>query len=180
MCSILHTRNSRNRTKTHIYTLIKGDKYMIKILFVCHGNICRSTMAQFVFLHLARQEGCAEDFYVDSAGVSAEELGNPVHPGTRRKLAQVGISCGAHHARVVRREEYGEFDLLIGMDEGNLRGMRRILGCDPDGKMYALLDFAGRPGESIADPYYTGNFDATFADVMAGCQGLLNRLTEKD
>jgi len=153
---------------------------MTKILFVCHGNICRSTMAQFVFLHLARQQDCAEKFYVDSAGVSAEELGNPVHSGTRRKLAQAGIPCGEHRARVVRKEEYGEFDLLIGMDDGNLRGMRRIMGGDPGGKMYVLLDFAGRPGESIADPYYTGNFDDTFADIMAGCRGLLKQLTEKD
>ncbi|MBE6973783.1 MAG: low molecular weight phosphotyrosine protein phosphatase [Ruminococcaceae bacterium] len=153
---------------------------MKRILFVCHGNICRSTMAQFVFSHLAQQMGRAGEFYVDSAGVSAEELGNPVHYGTRRKLAQMGIPCGEHRARVLRKREYNEYDLLIGMDEGNLRSMRRILGGDPDGKMYALLDFAGRSGESIADPYYTGNFDTTFADVMAGCQGLLNRLTEKD
>jgi len=153
---------------------------MKRILFVCHGNICRSTMAQFVFLHLAQQRGRAGEFYVDSAGVSAEELGNPVHSGTRRKLAQAGIPCGEHRARVLRKEEYGEFDLLIGMDDGNLRGMRRILGGDPEGKLHALLDYAGRPGQSIADPWYTGNFDNTFADVMAGCQGLLSYLTEKD
>lgn len=153
---------------------------MKRIMFVCHGNICRSTMAQFVFLHLARQVGRAEEFFADSAGVSAEELGNPVHPGTRRKLAREGIPCGEHRARVLRKDEYEKFDLLIGMDETNLRGMRRILGADPEGKVHALLDYAGRPGESIADPWYTGNFEATFDDVMAGCQGLLQWLTEKD
>ena len=153
---------------------------MTRILFVCHGNICRSTMAQFVFLHLAKQQGRAGEFHVDSAGVSAEELGNPVHPGTRRKLAQMGIACGEHRARVLRKEEYSEFDLLIGMDDANLRGMRRILGGDPDGKVHHLLEYAGRPGESIADPWYTGNFEDTFADVMAGCQSLLKHLTEKD
>ena len=153
---------------------------MIKILFICHGNICRSTMAQFVFLHLARQEGRAGEFHVDSAATSTEELGNPVHPGTRRKLAQVGIPCGEHRARQLRKDEYGEFDLLIGMDEANLRNMRRILGGDPEGKIHLLLDYAGRPGQAIADPWYTGNFDATFDDVMAGCQGLLRQLTERD
>ena len=153
---------------------------MVKILFVCHGNICRSTMAQFVFLHLAGQQGRAGEFYVDSAGISAEELGHPVHSGTRRKLAQMGIPCGEHRARVLQKREYGEFDLLIGMDDGNLRGMRRILGGDPDGKVHTLLEYADRPGESIADPWYTGNFETTFADVMAGCQGLLKQLTERD
>jgi len=153
---------------------------MIKILFVCHGNICRSTMAEFVFKHLTRQQGWEGEFHVVSAATSTEELGNPVHPGTRRKLAQMGIPCGDHRARQLRREDYQKFDLFIGMDDANLRNMRRMLGGDPEGKVHALLDFADRPGESIADPWYTGNFDVTFADVMAGCQGLLRQLTEKD
>ena len=149
---------------------------MERIMFVCHGNICRSTMAEFVFKHLARQRGVETAFYVDSSATSTEELGNPVHPGTRRKLAQVGIPCGDHRARQLRQDEYGKFDLLIGMDEANLRNMRRILGSDPEGKIHALLDYAGRPGESIADPWYTGNFDETYEDVLAGCQGLLEHL----
>lgn len=149
---------------------------MKRILFVCHGNICRSTMAQFVFQHLARQRGREQEFYIDSAATSTEEIGNPVHPGTRRKLAQVGIPCGGHRARQLRREEYDQFDLLIGMDEANLRNMRRMLGGDPEGKIRGLLDYAGRPGESIADPWYTGNFDETYVDVLAGCQGLLEQL----
>lgn len=152
----------------------------MNILFVCHGNICRSTMAQFVFQYLARQQGREGDFYVDSAGISVEELGHSVHPGTRRKLAQAGIPCGEHRARVLRKEEYAEFDLLIGMDDDNLRGIRRILGGDPDGKVHALLEYADRPGESIADPWYMGNFEDTFADVMEGCRGLLRQLGKKD
>lgn len=149
---------------------------MKRILFVCHGNICRSTMAQFVFQHLAGQQGRGGEFYVDSAATSTEELGNPVHPGTRRKLAQVGIPCGEHRARQLRREEYDKFDLLIGMDDANLRNMRRMLGGDPEGKIHGLLEYAGRPGQSIADPWYTGNFNETYEDVLAGCQGLLERL----
>ena len=151
---------------------------MTKILFVCHGNICRSTMAQFVFDYLARQKGLGSEFYLDSAATSTEELGNPVHPGTRRKLAQVGIPCPTHYARQLRKEEYGKFDLLIGMDQANLRNMDRMLGGDPDGKIHGLLDYAGRPGQNIADPWYTGNFDETYEDVLAGCQALLDYLTK--
>ncbi|MBQ9973607.1 MAG: low molecular weight phosphotyrosine protein phosphatase [Oscillospiraceae bacterium] len=151
---------------------------MIKILFVCHGNICRSTMAEFVLKHLVRQRGLEDAFYIDSAATSTEELGNDVHPGTRRKLAQVGIPCGSHRARQLRRDEYGRFDLLIGMDEANLRNMTRMLGGDPEGKVHSLLEYAGRPGQSIADPWYTGNFDETYEDVLAGCTGLLEQLTK--
>ena len=149
---------------------------MIKILFICHGNICRSTMAEFVMMHLLRQSGLEAEFFVDSAATSTEEIGNNVHPGTRRKLAREGIFCGDHRARQLRREEYDRFDLLIGMDAANLRNMHRMLGGDPQGKIHALLDYAGRPGQSIADPWYTGNFDETYDDVLAGCQGLLNTL----
>lgn len=151
---------------------------MVRILFVCHGNICRSTMAEFVMKHLVRQRGLEGAFYIDSAATSAEELGNDVHPGTRRKLAQVGVPCGRHRARQLRRDEYDEFDLLIGMDEANLRNMARILGGDPEGKIHSLLEYAGRPGQSIADPWYTGNFDETYEDVLEGCTGLMKRLAE--
>ena len=150
---------------------------MTNVLFVCHGNICRSTMAEFVMKHLLREKGLENEFFIDSAATSTEELGNNVHPGTRRRLAQAGIPCGDHRARQLRAEEYGRFDLLIGMDSANLRNMNRMLGGDPEGKIHALLDYAGRPGQSIADPWYTGNFDETFDDVLAGCQGLLAHLT---
>ena len=159
-----------------IIGVMDEEKRMKKILFVCHGNICRSTMAEFVMKYLVEQKGLAGEFYIDSAATSTEELGNDVHPGTRRKLAQVGIPCGSHRARQLRRDEYDKFDLLIGMDAANLRNMYRMLGGDPEGKIHSLLDYAGRAGESIADPWYTGNFDATWRDVTEGCAGLLDEL----
>ena len=148
---------------------------MTKILFVCHGNICRSTMAEYVMKHLVQKNGLEHDIFIDSAATSTDEIGNGVHHGTRRKLAQVGIPCGDHRARQVTWADYQHFDLLIGMDDANLRNLRRMLGNDPDGKISLLLDYTGRPGP-IADPWYTGDFDATYRDVLEGCQGLLNKL----
>ena len=145
---------------------------MIRILFVCLGNICRSTMAEYVMKYLVEQRGVAEQFFIDSAGTSAEETGNPVHHGTRRRLQQAGIPCGGHRARQMTAADYDRFDLLIGMEESNLRSMRRITGGDPAGKIRRLLDYTSRGGD-IADPWYTGNFDATFDDVWEGCQALL-------
>ena len=145
---------------------------MTGLLFVCHGNICRSTMAQYVMEHLVREAGLAAEFDIDSAAVSAEELGNPVHRGTRRKLQEVGIRCGEHRARRLTRADYGRFDLIIGMDGSNIRGIMRILGDDPQAKVCRLLDFTSRPRD-IADPWYTGDFDATYADVREGCEALL-------
>ena len=145
---------------------------MIRILFVCHGNICRSPMAEFVLKDIVSRAGWAQDFFIESAATSAEELGNPVYPPARRKLAEHGIRCDGKTARQLRREDYARYDLLVGMDRANLRGMQRICGGDPDGKMHLLMDFAGRPGE-VADPWYTGDFDATWRDVEDGCQGLL-------
>ena len=150
---------------------------MIKVLFVCHGNICRSPMAEYVMKYLAAQAGAENEFFIDSAATSTEEIGNGVHYGTRRKLAEVGIPCGDHRARQMTREDYEKFDLLIGMDEANLRNMRRMLGGDPEGKIHALLDYTDQPGP-IADPWYTGDFDATYRDVLEGCRGLLQKLTE--
>lgn len=150
---------------------------MIKVLFVCHGNICRSPMAEYVMKYLTAQAGAENEFFIDSAATSTEEIGNGVHYGTRRKLAEVGIPCGDHRARQMTREDYEKFDLLIGMDEANLRNMRRMLGGDPEGKIHALLDYTDQPGP-IADPWYTGDFDATYRDVLEGCRGLLQKLTE--
>lgn len=146
---------------------------MIKILFICHGNICRSPMAQYVLAELAARRGMA--VAVDSAATSTEELGNGVHPGTRRKLAAEGIPCGGHRARQLRRADYEAYDWLIGMDGANVRNMLRILGGDPAGKVCRLLDFTAQPRD-IADPWYTGDFDATYRDVRAGCEALLERL----
>ena len=134
-------------------------------------------MAEYVMKYLTAQAGAEKEFFIDSAATSTEEIGNGVHYGTRRKLAEVGIPCGDHRARQMVREDYEKFDLLIGMDEANLRNMRRMLGGDPEGKIHALLDYTDRPGP-IADPWYTGDFDATYRDVLEGCRGLLQKLTE--
>ena len=151
---------------------------MIKILFICHGNICRSTMAEMVLKHLVRERGLADLFYIDSAATSREEIGNGVHYGTRRKLAEVGIPCEDHRARQVTKKDYEKFDYLIVMDSNNVRNLNRIIGGDPDGKVYKLLDFTERPGASIADPWYTGNFDETYRDVLEGCEGFLKKVSE--
>ena len=150
---------------------------MIKILFVCHGNICRSTMAEYVMKHLVREAGVSGEFCIDSAATSTEEIGNPVHHGTRRKLAQVGIPCGDHRARQVTWKDYESFDYIIGMDNANIRNLRRMLKGDPEGKISMMLDYTDRPGE-VADPWYTGDFEATYRDVLEGCTGLLWQLTK--
>lgn len=149
---------------------------MHRVLFVCNGNICRSTMAQFVFEELVRRAGLQDDFTVDSAATSREEIGNPPHRGTVAKLREVGIPVGSHRAHQVRRAEYGDWDHIIYMDAENARGLRRIFGEDPDGKITRLLDWTARPGD-VADPWYTGDFDATYRDVVEGCTALFERLT---
>lgn len=149
---------------------------MMKILFVCHGNICRSPMAEFVMKDLVRKAGLEEQFRIASAATSTEEIGNPVYPPARRKLAEHGIGCDGHAARQLTSRDYDDYDLLIGMDRANLRNMRRICGGDPAGKLHLLLDYTDHPGD-VADPWYTGDFEATWRDVQAGCRGLLDRLT---
>ena len=148
---------------------------MIRILFVCHGNICRSPMAEFVMKDLVRREGLSERFEIASAATSTEEIGNPVYPPARRKLAEHGISCRGKTARQLQRRDYARWDLLIGMDAANLRNMRRICGGDPEGKLRLMLDYTDRPG-SVADPWYTDDFEATWKDVNDGCRGLLAAL----
>ena len=125
----------------------------MRILFICHGNICRSPMAEYIMKELVKREGVAGDWEIESAAVSREEIGNPVYPPARA--------------------DYDRFDLLIGMDRSNLRTMQRICGGDPDGKLHLLLDFTDRKGEEVADPWYTGDFDAVWEDLLEGCQALL-------
>ncbi len=149
---------------------------MTKILFVCHGNICRSPMAEFVMKDLVQKAGLEDQFRIASAATSAEEIGNPVYPPARRKLAEHGISCAGKTARQLRREDYGQWDLFIGMDEANLQNMRRLFGGDPEGKCSLLLSHAGRSGE-VADPWYTRDFEATWKDVVEGCRALLDELS---
>ena len=151
---------------------------MTKILFVCHGNICRSPMAEFVMKALTERAGLASQFHIESAAASREELGNPVYPPARRKLAEHGISCAGHAARQLSKEDYGKYDLLIGMDSSNLRDMRRICGGDPLGKMSLLMNHTARPGD-VADPWYTGDFESAWLDIEYGCQQLLTELSEK-
>lgn len=150
---------------------------MTKIHFVCHGNICRSPMAEFVMKDLVKKAGVEKQFHIASAATSTEEIGNPVYPPAHRKLAEHGISCSGKTARQLKKHDYDQFDLLIGMDKANLRNMRHICGGDCDGKMHLLLEFAGRPEAEVADPWYTDDFDAAWRDVSAGCQGLLNSLS---
>lgn len=146
----------------------------MNILFVCHGNICRSPMAEFVMKELVRRAGREDGFYIESAATSTEEIGNAVYPPARRKLAEHGISAAGKTARQLTRDDYGRFDLLVGMDSWNIRNMNTICGGDPEGKIHRLLDFTSRPGD-VDDPWYTGDFEATWRDVLEGCQAILKR-----
>ena len=148
-----------------------------RILFVCHGNICRSPMAEFVMKHLVQEAGMADDFLIESAATSTEEIGNSVYPPARRKLAEHGIGCQGKKARQMTRGDYDHYDLLVGMDSWNIRNMNRICGGDPDGKIVMLMDYTDRPGE-VADPWYTGDFEATWQDVLEGCRRLLDSMVK--
>ena len=148
---------------------------MIKILFICHGNICRSPMAEFVMKDLVQRANRQSQFYIASAATSTEEIGNPVHRGTREKLKSVGISTAGKTAVQMKRSDYAKYDYLIGMDSWNIRNMLMISGGDPEGKVHKLLEFAGSDRD-VDDPWYTGDFESTYRDVLAGCQGLLKQL----
>lgn len=147
---------------------------MKKILFVCHGNICRSPMAEFVMKDLIKKAHRENDFYIESAATSTEEIGNSVYPPARRKLAEHNISCTGKTARQMQRSDYDKFDMLVGMDSYNIRNMERICGGDPEGKIHLLKEFSGDYGD-VADPWYTGNFEATWQDVLKGCTAILEK-----
>ena len=148
---------------------------MTRILFVCHGNICRSPMAEFVMKDLVKQAGLEGQLQIASAATSTEEIGRPIYPPTRRKLAEHGISCAGKTARQLTKADYVQYDLLVGMDRANIRNMNRICGGNPDGKIKLLPDYTDHPGD-VADPWYTGDFDATWRDVLEGCTGLLESI----
>ena len=148
---------------------------MVKILFVCHGNICRSPMAEFIMKDLVKKAGLEDRFHIESAATSTEEIGNPVYPPARHKLAEHKIDCAGKTARQLKNSDYDTFDLLIGMDRANLRNMYRICGGDFGSKMHLLMDYTGHPGD-VADPWYADDFETTWRDISAGCKALLEQL----
>lgn len=151
---------------------------MIKIRFLCHGNICRSPMAEFIMKDLVKKVGLEQKIIIESAATSTEEIGNPVYPPARRKLAEHGIDCSGKRARQLQNSDYEKYDLLIGMDRANLRDMYRICPGDFADKMHLLMDFTDHPGE-VADPWYTDDFDTTWGDVEEGCRGVLSQIIHK-
>ncbi len=148
---------------------------MTKILFICHGNICRSPMAEFVMKELVRRAGLEKEFLIESAATSREEIGNDIHYGTRSKLREMGIPFSRRAARQITAADYDKYDYLVAMDDENLYYMNRVWGPDPEGKIVHLLSFAGK-NRDIADPWYTGNFDQTYEDVLEGCTAFLEKL----
>lgn len=150
---------------------------MTRILFVCHGNICRSPMAEVVMKDLVKQAGLESKFQIDSAATRREEIGNSVYPPAQRKLTEHGISCDGHAARQLTNQDYDKYDLLIGMDETNLKNMYRICGGDYAGKMSLLMDHTDRP-DDVADPWYTDDFETTWQDVLEGCRGVLKEIVD--
>ena len=148
---------------------------MIRILFICHGNICRSTMAEAMFKDLVKKNGTADKFEIDSAATTREEIGNGMHYGARHKLDEVGIPIGNHRARQFTREDYIHYDIILGMDDENMYDLKRMSGGDPQNKIYKLLELAGKKRD-IADPWYTGNFEATYSDLVEGLDALYKKL----
>lgn len=154
---------------------------MIKILFICWGNICRSPMAEFILKDKVKKLNLSSQFHIASAATSTEEIwngvGNPVYPPAKKELAKHGISCEGKRAVQLKREDYDKYDYLIGMEPLNIRYMREILGADPEGKIHMLLEFAGED-RGIADPWYTGNFEVTYDDICRGCDALLKYIMD--
>ena len=155
---------------------------MTKIMFVCHGNICRSPMAEIIFRDMVRKKGLENEFVIASSATSTEEIwngvGNPVYPPAREELARHGLSCAGKRAVQVTRKDYVDYDLLICMDANNVRNLMRITGGDPDGKVRKLMDYTARGGD-VADPWYCGHFDVTYRDIFEGCEELLKYLQNK-
>ena len=151
---------------------------MVKIMFVCLGNICRSPMAEFVFKDMVKKAGLENDFYIKSSATSYEEIGNDIHYGTRDKLIQKGINFEKRKAIRLKSEDYDKYNYIIGMEESNIRNIKSIIGEDKDNKIYRLLDFSNNPRD-IADPWYTGNFEITYNDIVEGCTSFLLYLKDK-
>ena len=151
---------------------------MIKVLFICHGNICRSPMAEYLFRDMVQKKGLSGCFHIASAATSREEIGNGVYPPAKRKLASVGISCNMHHARQITKADYDAYDYLLVAERYNIHNLMRQIKDDPDHKVYRLLDFSSHPRD-IADPWYTGDFDVTYIDIMEGLKSFLEHLKKE-
>lgn len=151
---------------------------MIRIMFICHGNICRSPMAEYILKDMLARRNMTDEFLVCSSATSTEEIGNPVYPPARAELARHGIACDGKRAVQLTRADYDRYDYFLCMDERNFRNAQRILGGDPDGKLTKLLSYAGRDGD-VADPWYTGDFEITYRDIVAGCEGLLTHISKR-
>lgn len=151
---------------------------MIRIMFVCHGNICRSPMAEFIMKKLVSDAEYTSEIYISSSATSSEELGNPVYPPARSELAKHGIGCTGKTAVQLKKSDYDKYDYFIGMDTANIRNMNRIFSSDKDGKIYKLLTFAGK-SDDVSDPWYTRDFGKAYADIEEGCKGLLKHLMEQ-
>lgn len=150
---------------------------MIKILFICHGNICRSVSAEYIFKQLVDEAGLSDKVYIDSAATSTEEIGNEIYPPMRKALMEHDVPIGNHRARQVKRKEYDEFDLIIAMDDENLYYLRRILGDDTENKIHYLVEYTDTPNAEIEDPWYTRNFEKAYQDIFKGCKGLLDQIS---
>ena len=148
---------------------------MINVLFVCHGNICRSPMGEFILKDMVQKRGIAHKFYIESAATSTEEIGNPVYPPARRKLKENGIDCAGKTARQITKADYKNFDYIFCADSYNIKNALRIFGGDPENKVCRLLDLTDCPRD-IADPWYTGNFDVTWNDIVEGCEDFLKKI----
>jgi len=151
---------------------------MIRVMFVCHGNICRSPMAEFIMKKLAAESGLGDELFISSSATSTEELGNPVYPPARAELAAHGMSCRGKTAVQLKKSDYDRYDLFVGMDSANIRNMNRIFGSDKEEKIYKLLTFAGR-GSDVSDPWYSGDFGTAYRDIEEGCRGLLGLIKER-
>lgn len=171
-------QSTENLANYDVFCKNKEKKHMLNILFICHGNICRSPMCEFIFRDKVQKLGLGEQFHIESAATSTEEIGNMPHHGTQQILSRLGISCYGKRARQIRKKDYDEYDYLIGMDDMNIRNMKRVFGEDKDKKIYKFLSFAGEE-RSIADPWYTGDFERTYRDVDEACDAFLSYLIQK-
>ena len=177
-CYFLVEKKAGMLYNNKIILLLKEIGMMVRVLFICHGNICRSPMAEFILKDMIRRDGLESKIFVESAAATTEEIGNDMYPPAKRKLKEKGIPFQSRRARIMTKKDYESFDLIVGMDEENRRDMCRICGRDKDGKISLLMDWADS-SRDVADPWYTGNFEATYQDLITGCTALLKKVKER-